>query len=203
MRGMTTATDTTLSDAALDQLFREARTANTFTDEPVTDEQLRAIYELTKWGPTAANSLPLRIVFVTSDEGKARLGPLMSDGNRDKTLSAPAVAILGADVDFHETLPETFPHAPDAKDWFGDADARRRPAELNASLQIGYFILAARSLGLAVGPMNGFDAEGVDAEFFAGTRVTSLVIANLGQPGPDAWLERLPRHDFDHAATIV
>lgn len=200
---MTTAIDQTLSDAALDQLFREARTANTFTDEPVTEEQLHAIYELTKWGPTAANSLPLRIVFVTSDEGKARLLPLMSDGNRDKTAQAPAVAILAADGDFNETLPETFPHAPGAKDWFGEGEQRRRPAELNASLQIGYFILAARSLGLAVGPMNGFDAEGVDAEFFAGTNIKSLVVANLGTPGPDAWQERLPRHDFDRAARIV
>lgn len=203
MPTMSTIMETTLSDAALDQLFREARTANTFTDEPVTEEQIRDIYSLMKWGPTAANSLPLRIVFVTSDEGKARLLPLMAGGNRDKTGDAPAVAILGADADFNAHLPETFPHEPDAKDWFGDAEDRRRPAELNASLQIGYFILAARSIGLSVGPMNGFDAEGVDAEFFAGTRIKSLVVANLGKPGPDAWQERLPRLDFDQAASIV
>lgn len=202
--GMTTTIDPqTLSDAALDALFREARTANSFTDEPVPAATLRTVYELAKFGPTAANTQPLRIVYLTTREAKERLSPLMSEGNRAKTLSAPVNAILAADVDFNVHMPKIFPHAPGAQDWFGDADQRREVASFNAGLQIGYFILAARSQGLAVGPMNGFDKEAVDAEFLAGTNHASLVVANLGQPGVDPWFDRLPRHAFEDAVTVL
>src|SRR5699024_623615 len=137
---MTTSFDTAqaiqIDEAAQDLLFREARTANAFTDEPVTDEQLRAIYDLVKWAPTSMNTQPLRIVVLRSEEAKARLVPLLAEGNRAKTASAPAVALLAADVDFHDELPKVFPHVPGARDLFSDEDARTGTAELNAGLQI-------------------------------------------------------------------
>jgi 3-hydroxypropanoate dehydrogenase len=192
-----------LDDAAKDLLFREARTANTFSDEPVTDEQIHAIYDLLKWTPTSANIQPLRILIVRSREAKQRLLPLMSEGNRAKTASAPATAILAADLDFHENIPRLFPHRPEMKDNFTDL-ARREPfARFNATLQAGYFILAVRAAGLAAGPMAGFDAAGIDREFFAGTPLRSLLVVNLGKPGPNAWFQRLPRLDQDDVITVI
>ncbi|GAA2331511.1 malonic semialdehyde reductase [Saccharopolyspora halophila] len=184
-------------------LFREARTANTFSDEPVTDEQMRAVYELIKWGPTSMNQQPLRIVLLRSDEAKARLLPHLMEGNRGKTEQAPLVALLAADTDFHENLPKTFPIKPDAKDIFAEPGFRESNARLNATLQIGYFFLGIRSAGLAVGPMTGFDAAGVNAEFFPEGKNRALVVANIGRPGEDAWSDRLPRLDYDEVVTTL
>ncbi|MGH3494917.1 MAG: malonic semialdehyde reductase, partial [Sciscionella sp.] len=178
---------------AQDLLFREARTANTFSDEPVSDEQLAAVYELTKWAPTSMNNQPLRITVLRSESARRRLLPLLSEGNRTKTETAPLTVILAADTDFHERLPEVFPHAPDAKNMFSDTEARARTAKLNALLQVGYFIIGVRAAGLAAGPMTGFDAEAVDREFYPeGTR-KSLVVVNIGKPGENPWFGRLPR----------
>jgi 3-hydroxypropanoate dehydrogenase len=182
-----------LSPDAQDLLFRAARTANTFTDEPVTDEQVAAIYDLVKYAPTALNTQPLRIVLVRGGEPRERLLKHMADGNRDKTANAPLVAILAADTGFHEHLPRTFPHLPGAKDLFADDDAREQAAKFNATLQAGYFFLGVRAAGLAAGPMGGFDAAGIDADFFAGTDLRSLVVVNIGRPGENAWFDRLPR----------
>jgi 3-hydroxypropanoate dehydrogenase len=191
-------TDTLHLDSnAQDLLFRAARTANAFTDEPVTDAQVAAVYDLVKFGPTAMNAQPLRVLLVRSDEARERLLKHMADGNRDKTANAPLVAVLAADTDFHELLPQVFPHAPHARDGFRDQDARDRVARLNAALQIGYFLIGVRAAGLAAGPMTGFDPAGLDEEFFAGTGLRSLVVMNIGRPAPDAWYDRLPRLDQD------
>ncbi|MFD1859270.1 malonic semialdehyde reductase [Aeromicrobium camelliae] len=194
---------TRLDEQALDTLFREGRTANSFSDEPVPAATLEEIYEIAKFGPTAANSQPLRIVFLTTDESKQRLLPLMSEGNRGKTAMAPVVAILAADADFNERMPELFPHAPESKDWFGDLESRRRVAEFNAGLQVGYLIMAVRAVGLAAGPMNGFDHDAVDAEFFAGTNLHSVVVMNIGKPGESPWFDRLPRLAYEDAVTVL
>ena len=194
-------TELALSTDAQDLLFREARTANTFTDEPVTDEQIAAIYDLVKYGPTAMNTQPLRIVLVRQGEAGDRLLKVMSDGNRDKTADAPLVAILAADTDFHEHLPRTFPHFPGAKDAFADPVGREQAAKFNATLQIGYFLLGVRAAGLAAGPMGGFDTDALDAEFFAGTSLKSLLVVNLGHPGENAWFDRLPR--LEHAEVVL
>src|SRR3954453_9882530 len=157
-----------LDAAAQDLLFREARTANTFTDEPVTDEQVQAIYDLVKYAPTAFNQQPLRIVLVRSAEGRERLLKHMAEGNRPKTAAAPLVAILAADNEFHEELPTQFPHFPQAKHvMFAERPVREKSAALNAALQVGYFIIGVRAAGLAAGPMTGFDADGMNKEFFA------------------------------------
>jgi 3-hydroxypropanoate dehydrogenase len=192
-----------LERSAQELLFHEARTANTFTDEPVADEQLRAIYDLVKWAPTSMNIQPLRVTFVRSDEARASLLPHMAEGNRAKTAAAPVVAILSADSDFHEHLHRMFPHLPNAKDRFPDESRRQEVARFNALLQVGYFILGVRAAGLAAGPMTGFDAEGVRREFFADGTQEPLVVVNIGKPGPDAWLPRLPRLDFDEAVEII
>ncbi|KHL18581.1 3-hydroxypropanoate dehydrogenase [Mumia flava] len=193
-----------LAPAAQDLLFREARTANTFSDEPVTPDEIRAVYDLVKYGPTAMNSQPLRITLVSSDEARSRLLPLMAEGNRAKTASAPLVAILSSDSDFHEHFPTTFPHKPDAREMFaGMGEARAPMAELNTGLQIGYFIVGVRAAGLYAGPMTGFDAAGVDAEFLAGTSQRSRVIVNIGHPGADAYLDRLPRLEAEHVITVL
>lgn len=195
--------DRPLSDSALAQLFTEARTRNAWSDRPVSEDLLRKLYDLTKFGPTAVNATPARFVFVTSPEAKARLAPLMSDGNREKTLQAPVNVIIGQDVEFHETLPKLFPHAPGAKDWFADEAGRREAAFRNASLQGGYFLLAARALGLDVGPMSGFDPAGVKAEFFAGTTVEPNFIVNLGYGTDENLFPRSPRLSFEEAAEIL
>ena len=178
-------------------LFRDARTANTFSDEPVTDEQIAAIYDLVKYAPTAMNTQPLRIVLVREGEARERLLKHMADGNRDKTANAPLVAILAADTDFHEQLPRTFPHFPGAKDLFADDTAREQAARFNGALQVGYFLLGVRAAGLAAGPMGGFDAEALDADFFGGTTLKSLLVVNIGKPGENAWFDRLPRLEQD------
>lgn len=197
------ARDLPLPDTALNQLFTDARTRNAWSDRPVSDALLRKLYDLTKFGPTAVNATPARFVFITSTEAKARLSPLMSEANRAKTLQAPVNVIIGQDVAFHEHLPVLFPHAPGARDWFADEAGRRETAFRNASLQGGYFLLAARALGLDVGPMSGFDAAGVKAEFFAGTTVEPNFIVNLGYGTDENLFPRSPRLSFEEAATIL
>ncbi|MFF7650201.1 malonic semialdehyde reductase [Streptomyces sp. NPDC007983] len=192
-----------LDPAAQDLLFREAHTANTFTDEPVSEEQVQAIYDLVKYAPTAFNQSPLRIVLVRSAEARERLVPHMAEGNQPKTASAPLVAILAADNEFHEELPALFPHAPQIKDiFFGERDNREQAAALNASLQAGYFIVGVRAAGLAAGPMTGFDPAGVQKEFLDDDH-TPLMVVNIGKPGEDAWKPRLPRLDYGQVVTTV
>ena len=195
--------DRPLSEAALAQLFTEARTRNAWSDRPVPEDLLRKLYELTKFGPTAVNATPARFVFLTSPEARARLAPHMAEANRAKTLQAPVNVIIGQDIEFHETLPKLFPHAPGARDWFADEAGRRETAFRNASLQGGYFLLAARALGLDVGPMSGFDPAGVKAEFFAGTTVEPNFIVNLGYGTDENLFPRSPRLAFEEAAVIL
>ncbi|MEU3243065.1 MULTISPECIES: malonic semialdehyde reductase [unclassified Streptomyces] len=192
-----------LEPAAQDLLFREARTANTFTDEPVTDDQIEAIHDLVKYGPTSMNQQPLRIVLVRSAEARDRLGTHLSEGNRKKTLAAPLVAILAADLEFHEELPSQFPHFPEARNLFADRAVRERSARLNALLQVGYFIIGVRAAGLAAGPMTGFDAEGVDKEFFGDGEHSVLAVVNIGRPGENAWFPRSPRLTYEQVVTTV
>jgi 3-hydroxypropanoate dehydrogenase len=192
-----TPTSLALSPEAQDLLFREARTANTFSDEPVTDEQIAAIYELVKYAPTALNTQPLRIVLVRDGEPRERLLKHMADGNRDKTANAPLVAILAADTEFHEHLDRTFPHLPNARDMFADDAAREQAARFNATLQAGYFLLGVRAAGLAAGPMGGFDAAGIDEDLLAGRNLKSFMVVNIGKPGENAWFPRLPRLEQD------
>ena len=197
------ARDVPVAEPVLAQLFTEARTRNAWSDRPVSEDLLRRLYDLTRFGPTAVNNTPARFVFVTSPEAKARLIPLMSEGNQAKSMQAPVNVIVGMDLDFHEQLPKLFPHAPGAKDWFADEAGRRESAFRNSSLQGGYFLIAARALGLDVGPMSGFDAEGVKAEFFAGTSVEPNFIVNLGYGTDENLFPRSPRLAFEEAATIL
>lgn len=191
--------------AALDErsagiIFREARTAYSFTAEPVSDGQLVEVYELMKWAPTAVNSQPLRIVYVRSDEAKAKLLPHLAEGNRRKSASAPVVAILAADTDFHEHLPRVMPQAPGMKANFEDDDRREQAARFNATLQAGYFIVATRAVGLDAGPMGGFDAAGLDRDLLGGGSLTSLLVVNLGHAAVDGTFPRNPRLE---AAEVV
>ncbi|OKI85155.1 malonic semialdehyde reductase [Micromonospora sp. CB01531] len=188
----------TLHPEAQALLFTDARTANTFTDEPVSDAQLRTIHELAKYPPTAANTQPLRVLYVRDGEPRERLLTHMNEGNRAKTATAPVVAVLAADTDFHEFVPRVFPIRPQMRDALAEDPAgREQMARFNATLQIGYWLLAVRAAGLAAGPMGGFDAAGVDKEFFADSSWQSLLVVNIGKPGPDAWFPRLPRLDYD------
>lgn len=192
-----------LDPAAQDLLFREARTANAFTDEPVTDEQVQAIYDLVKYGPTAFNQTPLRITLVRSAEARERLVQHMAEGNQPKTAAAPLVAILSADNEFHEELPALFPAFPQAKDvFFAERPVRENSALLNAALQAAYFIVGVRAAGLAAGPMTGFDAEGVRKEFLDGDH-TPLMVVNIGKPGEGASYPRAPRLAYDEVVTTV
>ncbi|KUG61751.1 MULTISPECIES: malonic semialdehyde reductase [Kocuria] len=193
----------TLDALAADLLFREARTASEFLDEPVSDEQLRAIFELARMGPTAMNIQPLRVTWIRSADARERLLPHMAEGNRAKTAAAPVVAVLGYDVDWHEHLPVVFPPAAGKQEMFaGNEELRERMGRDNAHLQAGYFVLAVRAVGLAAGPMGGFDPAGVDAEFHAGTTRRSLLVVNIGAPAAPRH-DRLPRLDFDTATSTV
>ena len=192
-----------LDNAALDTLFREARSQNGWLDKPVAEEQLRQLYDLMKWGPTAANGCPARIVFVSSPEARAKLTACVSAGNVDKVSTAPVTAIIGMDMAFYDKLPQLFPHV-DARPWFvGQPELIADTAFRNSSLQGGYFILAARALGLDCGPMSGFDPARVDAAFFAGTTVKSNFICGLGHGDPAKLFPRSPRLTFDEACRIV
>ena len=192
-----------LDDDSLDTLFRNARTHNAWQDRPVGDDLLRQVYNLMKWGPTSANSSPARIVFVKIQAAKQRLLPAMAPGNADKTLAAPVTAIVAQDYEFYEKLPMLFPHA-DAKSWFvGNQALIDTTAFRNASLQGAYLIIAARAMGLDAGPMSGFDNEKVDQEFFAGTRIKSNFLINLGYGDPAGLYPRGPRLSFDEATRIL
>ena len=188
----------TLDEAGRALLFTEARTANSWADTPVTDEELTSIWELAKWAPTSANTQPLRVLYIRPGEGRDRLVKFMSDGNKAKTGAAPAVAVLAVDTRFHEHIPTVFPMRPEMKDVFDANESLRvNGGKFNAALQAGYFILAVRALGLAAGPMTGYDADGLDAEFFPGGRYKSILVVNIGHPGENAWYGRLPRLDHE------
>ena len=190
-----------LPDASLDQIFRTARTHNELGGE-VSDDTLRQLYDLAKWGPTSANMTPARLVFVKSAEAKAKLEPALDEGNRAKTMAAPVTVIVAHDEDFHEKLPYLFPHT-DARSWFeGPREGRREAAFRNGSLQGAYLILAARALGLDTGPMSGFDNAKVDEAFFAGTAIKSNFLINLGHGDTAKLFPRSPRLSFDEAARI-
>ena len=198
-----TVRDRPVADSALAQLFTEARTRNGWSDRPVSEDLIRKLYDLTKFGPTAVNMTPARFVFITSPEAKARLSTHMAEGNRAKTLAAPVNLIIAQDIDFHDTLPQLFPHAPGARDWFAEEGGRREAAFRNSSLQGGYFLIAARALGLDVGPMSGFDAAAVKAEFFPQGNVEPNFIVNLGYGSDENLFPRSPRLSFDEAAKIL
>ena len=193
-----------LSEAALDQLFRHARTFNAWLPRDVSDEQLHRLYDLAKFGPTSANASPMRVVFVKSKEAKARLEPFLSEGNRAKTMEAPVTVIIATDHEFYEQLPRLFPHA-DARSWFvGNQPMIDATAFRNATLQGAYVLLAARAIGLDCGPMSGFDQAGLDGAFFAGTAVKSNFLINIGYGDASRNLfPRSPRLAFDEACTIA
>ena len=192
-----------VNDEALDRIFRSARTHNVWQDRKVSPALLMALYDLMRMAPTSANSSPLRIVFVISPEAKARLKPFLSPGNVDKTMAAPVTAILAHDLKFAEQLPKLFPHKPDMKDAFSDLKLAETTAFRNGTLQGGYFILAARALGLDCGPMSGFSNVGVDKEFFPDGTVKSNFLCNLGYGVPEALFPRSPRLSFDEACKII
>ncbi len=195
----------TLDKSGLDLLWFEAHTHNAWRDEPVSDELLQRVYETARWAPTMANTQPLRLVFVRSPEAKARLKPLLSPGNVDKTMAAPATAIVAHDIDFHEQMSTLAPHAPGMQDYFGGlpAEGRAPIASQGSSLQGAYVMLAARALGLDCGPMGGFNKDGVDAEFLSGTNWKSNFLINLGHGDPAGVHPRAPRLEFAFAARII
>ena len=185
------------------QLFTEARTQNGYTDKPVSDAQLQTLYDLLKFGPTAANTSPARFQFVRSPEAKARLLALVSPGNVAKITQAPVTVIIGMEMTFYEELPKLFPHV-DARAWYVGNDAMiQDTAFRNSSLQGAYLIMAARALGLDCGPMSGFDAAKVDAVFWGATTVRTNFLCTLGQGDPTKVLPRNPRLSFDEACQIV
>jgi len=193
-----------LTDQALDQLFRQARTHQNWLDQPVPVEMLQRIYDLMKWGPTSANSSPARFVFLTSPEAKARLRPALASGNVGKTMSAPATVIVAYDLDFHNQLPKLFPHMPKMQALFAEnAKLAEETARRNSSLQGAYLMIAARALGLDCGPMSGFDNAKVDAEFFAGSQVHSNFLCNLGYGDASKLHERAERLSFSEACTVL
>jgi 3-hydroxypropanoate dehydrogenase len=190
-------------DAALRQAFLDARTQNAWLPKDVPDSLLRQLIDTVKMGPTSANCLPARFVFVKSQEAKEKLRPFLSEGNRAKTMQAPVCAIIGYDLDFYEHLPKLFPHKDMKSGFAGKPDKILDTAFRNGTLQGGYLIIAARLLGLDCGPMSGFDNAGVDAAFFAGTTVKSNFLCNLGYGDASAVQARLPRFSFDEMAKII
>ncbi len=193
-----------LSDDALDLLFRKARTHHTWLPQPVSDEELRALYDLVKWGPTSANTCPARFVFLRTPEAKQRLKPALSPGNVDKTMAAPVTAIIATDFKFYEKMGKLFPHnAAMGERFAGNPQMAEITAFRNGTLEGGYFILAARAVGLDCGAMSGFDNAKVDAEFFPGGSIKSNFLCNLGHGDPSKLMERHPRLDFDEACQLL
>jgi 3-hydroxypropanoate dehydrogenase len=192
-----------VNDEALDTIFRAARTHGKWLDKPVSRALLMAVYDLMRWGPTSANVSPARVVFVVSKEARERLRPCLDAGNVRQTMAAPATAILGYDLDFARHLPKLYPQRAEAKDWFKDPGFAEKTAFRSGTLQGAYFIIAARALGLDCGPMSGFDNEGVDREFFAGTAIRSNFLCNFGYGDHAGLRERGPRLSFDEACKIV
>jgi len=206
---MTVQTETTVYDsltidqAAADQLFFDARSANSFSDEPVSDEVLDAIYQTMKMGPTLMNNQPLRITWVKTDEARQAIAGTMAGPNAQKALSAPALAVLSFDAQWHEEFENFFPHAPERKAMFEDSAVRTAVGNNNAWLQAGYFIMAVRAAGLAAGPMGGFDAKAVDAIINSDNGHHSFLVVNVGKPGENPWFDRLPRHDAQLATRSI
>lgn len=192
-----------LADAALDQIFREARTRNGWIEEPMPEALIRQIYELMKFGPTSANISPARFVWVVSPEAKEKLAGAAMPSNGEKIRKAPTTVIIGYDLDFAELVPKLFPHNPEAKDWFADAAFAEVAAFRNGTLQGAYLMIAARALGLDCGPMSGFDNARVDELFFAGTRIKSNFICSIGRGTEENLFGRSPRLSFEEANRIV
>jgi len=196
----------TLSPEGMDLIFRNARTHNGWQQKPVSDKNLRELYDLMKWAPTTMNTNPARILFLRSREAKERLKPALSPGNVDKTMAAPVTAVIAYDTEFYELLPKLFPHNQNARDIFAGAEKKANNEKIafrNGSMQGGYFILAARSIGLDCGPMSGFDNAKVDAEFFAGTGIKSNFLCNLGYGDPSKVMPRNPRPAFDEVCRLL
>jgi 3-hydroxypropanoate dehydrogenase len=194
----------TLDAAGLDLLFREARSHNKFTDQPVTDDELRALYDVLKTGPTSANSSPARFLFLRTPEAKRKLEPALSSGNHDKTMAAPVTAIVAYDPKFYEKLPQLFPHNPDARSWFTSNDSlAATTAFRNGTLQGAYLILAVRAVGLDTGAMSGFDNAVVDEVFLADRGWRSNFLCNIGHGDPAGLFARSPRLDFDEACVLL
>lgn len=192
-----------LNDAALDTLFREARSYSRWSSEPVPEKKLHQLYDLLKFGPTSANCSPARFIFVTSTAAKTKLVSCLAPANTIKVETAPVTVIIGMDEKFYEKIPALFPHNPGAADWFKDPAVGQPTMMRNATLQGGYLILAARSLGLDCGPMSGFDNAKVDAEFFAGSTVKSNFLCSLGTGTHEMLFARSPRLTFDEACKII
>ncbi|MBW4093303.1 MAG: malonic semialdehyde reductase [Proteobacteria bacterium] len=191
-------------DATQDLLLREARSHNIWRDEPVSDETLIALHDLLKWGPTSANCSPARFLFLRTPEAKQRLAPALSSGNLEKTMAAPVTVIVAYDPHFYEHLPRLFPHNADARSWFTSNDAlAATTAFRNGTLQGAYLMIAARALGLDVGPMSGFDNDKVDAEFLAADGWRSNFLCNLGHGDPAGLFARSPRFDFADACRLL
>jgi len=193
---------TPLADDALNALFVDARTARTFSSTPVTDEQLTAIWDLVKWAPTSSNLQPLRVMYVQSPEARARLTAHMAEGNRARIASAPAVAVLALDSRFYEYVPLVAPMRPEMQAVLeGNEEMRTKMGGFSGAMQAGYFVLAVRAQGLAAGPMGGFDAQALDADFFADGRLHSVLVVAIGHPGENPWHDRLPR--LDNTDTVL
>jgi 3-hydroxypropanoate dehydrogenase len=193
-----------LSEQALAELFTDARTVSYFSDQAVTDEQLTQIWDLAKWTPTAANTQPLRVLYVRTAEARERLLPHIGEGNRAKVSSAPVTAILAVDPEYYEFIPTTFPHAAALRDTFAEnPEVAAASAKISSGLQGGGFIYAVRAVGLAAGPMTGFDPAGVDAEFFGESGWKSFLVINIGQPAENAHLGRLPRVPEEKAVAFA
>lgn len=186
-----------LEEQAADLLFRQARTPYAFTDEPVSDEQVRAIHDLAKWAPTSMNMQPLRITLLRSPQARERLMRHLAPGNRPKSASAPLIAVLTADRNFHESLPRVFPHNPGAAEHFADPAVRESVARFNGALQVAYVILGIRAAGLAAGPMTGYNAAALESDLFPEGDQKVLAVVNIGRPAPGAWHPRLPRLGFE------
>jgi len=192
-----------LDAAAQDLLFREAHTAKTFTDEPVTDEQVAAIYDLIKWGPTMTNSQPLRIVLARSDDARARVVSHMLPNNAEKTANAPLIAVLAADMKFNRHIERIFPDAPFMAQMYERDDFREPIADSQAWMQAGYFVMGIRALGLDACPMLGLDRPALDADLFAESDLKSICVVLIGKPGPNAYGPRLPRLDYDEVVSVL
>ncbi len=195
-------TPSPLSDPALDQLFRTARSFSYWLDKTVSEDQLLQIYELMKFGPTASNSCPARIVFVRSAEAKARLKPCLDEGNVNKSMTAPAVAIIGMDLEFYEKFPTLWPQSDKRSGFVGQPDKIKASATRNTTLQAAYFMLATRSLGLDCGPMTGFDAQKIDAAFFPDGKIKVSMLCAIGYGSRDKLHPRRPRLTFEEACRI-
>ncbi|WP_241840009.1 malonic semialdehyde reductase [Frankia sp. CcI49] len=192
-----------LDEASRRLLFTEARTAKNFDPEPVAETTLREIWDLARWPPTSVNTNPLRVLYVRGEAAKKRLLPYMAKNNRPSTESAPVSAIMSVDMAFYNYMPKLVPDRPHLRKILADEARSESTARFSGTLQIGYFLLAVRAVGLAAGPLGGFDHEGVDAEFFADSTWRSLLVINIGKPGPDAWRERGSRLDYEEAVRFA